>query len=248
MVKLLRYFKLLLVSFILLGLSSCAIHNKFPYICFLPGCVKNQLGITDAKNKGKVLKKERIGKRKKRKIKRENRRNKTEGGITSVHHPHETNEEKINRKKEEKATAELAANREQKKQDSLAAIAEANKKYIDPLAGQNQVENKTVSGDSLIIYYPLNSDTLSLPDKERLKKYIEELKQKPYNKLKILGYTDNSGTLSESRAKKVREYLIEYGLPKSKLFIEDKGSKNPNYDNATDDGRRLNRRVVILLQ
>ncbi len=231
-----------------MSLSSCAIHNKFPYICFLPGCVKNQLGITTAINKGKVLKKELAGKRKRRQVKRESKKNKTEGGIVDRSRPQETHEERDQRRKDEKTAKEVHEKQEQKTTDSLAIVNAANKKYLDPLAGENQKPVKPSGGDSLIIYYPVNVDVLSLPDKERIKNYIEDISKTKYNKIKIQGFTDNTGVLSKERAQLVSNYFEELGISKNKLFIEDKGSKDPYYDNSTDDGKRLNRRVVITLE
>jgi outer membrane protein OmpA-like peptidoglycan-associated protein len=253
----LEKFRSYLISFLILillvSVSSCAIHPRFPYICFRKSCVLGQLGITAAMNAGKVKRKEIKGTRKRRQIKRDAKRNRaeTEGTIDKPR-IHETHEEREARRKDEKAAAKLAEEQNQKKEDSLSAIAYANKAYINPSTGQNQEtrtpESKQQEEDSLIIYYDVNTFELSLPDKEKLNRYLESLSKTNYSKLRISGYTDNSGVFSKERVEKIEEFLLQKGLPKNKLILEDKGSKNPSYSNQTDDGRHHNRRVVILKQ
>ncbi|WP_077071761.1 OmpA family protein [Mailhella massiliensis] len=65
------------------------------------------------------------------------------------------------------------------------------------------------------------------------------------------GWTDSIGTdaynkvLSQNRANTVKAYLVEQGVPASKLTAIGMG-KSFKYDNATEEGRYLNRRVELL--
>lgn len=65
------------------------------------------------------------------------------------------------------------------------------------------------------------------------------------------GWTDSVGTdaynkvLSQNRANAVKAYLVEQGVPASKLSAIGMG-KSFKYDNATEEGRYLNRRVELL--
>jgi OOP family OmpA-OmpF porin len=66
----------------------------------------------------------------------------------------------------------------------------------------------------------------------------------------IEGHTDSVGTvpynqaLSERRANSVTKWLLEKGYT-GKLVVVGKGKLSPKFDNKTDDGRHLNRRVEI---
>ena len=67
------------------------------------------------------------------------------------------------------------------------------------------------------------------------------------------GHTDNTGSdatnqaLSEARAQTVRRALITLGVPEPRLRTEAYSYKRPVASNATEEGRRLNRRVEVLV-
>ena len=67
--------------------------------------------------------------------------------------------------------------------------------------------------------------------------------------LAISGHTDATGdtytnlSLSESRAKACYDYLIAKGVSTDRLSYVGFGETRPIATNATDEGRRLNRRV-----
>lgn len=72
--------------------------------------------------------------------------------------------------------------------------------------------------------------------------------------VRIVGHTDSTGTdaindpLSLARARTVRDYLEDRGVPASRLMIEGRGSRQPVADNGSDAGRAKNRRVEIFLR
>ena len=65
------------------------------------------------------------------------------------------------------------------------------------------------------------------------------------------GFTDSIGSeaynlkLSQRRADSVRQYLVDKGVPASRLDAVGKGEGSPIADNATAEGRAQNRRVVL---
>ncbi len=72
-------------------------------------------------------------------------------------------------------------------------------------------------------------------------------------KVRIVGHTDSTGSdavndpLSMERARAVRNYLEDRGVPGSRMDIAGRGSHEPLADNSTDMGRAKNRRVEIFL-
>lgn len=72
--------------------------------------------------------------------------------------------------------------------------------------------------------------------------------------LTIVGHTDNVGSqeynqkLSERRAKAVDDYLANKGVLLQRLTYLGRGESAPRASNATEEGRRLNRRVEILVE
>ena len=76
---------------------------------------------------------------------------------------------------------------------------------------------------------------------------------KEYNQtiVEVSGHTDSIGTdavnqrISEQRAHSVANYLIGQGLMRERFEIVGFGKSMPIADNATDQGRALNRRVEI---
>ena len=77
------------------------------------------------------------------------------------------------------------------------------------------------------------------------------LSRSPETKVEIKGYTDNVGTaeynqiLSEKRAGTVKNYLVQKGVEKGRLFPVGFGFRMNNSSNKTEAGRALNRRVEI---
>jgi outer membrane protein OmpA-like peptidoglycan-associated protein len=75
----------------------------------------------------------------------------------------------------------------------------------------------------------------------------------PNTRFLIEGHTDSQGSdaynlkLSDERAASVKNYLIEKGLPASRLSSEGFGETKPVANNATAAGRQQNRRVEISL-
>jgi outer membrane protein OmpA-like peptidoglycan-associated protein len=71
--------------------------------------------------------------------------------------------------------------------------------------------------------------------------------------IQINGHTDHIGAeemnvqLSTQRAKTVFEYLINSGIGKERLRYKGYGSAKPVADNATEKGRKENRRTEFIL-
>ena len=72
-------------------------------------------------------------------------------------------------------------------------------------------------------------------------------------KLKLAGYTDNTGSLqlnmrlSKERAEAVKHYLVSKGANPANIEAAGYGPNDPIATNATPEGRQLNRRVEFIL-
>lgn len=86
---------------------------------------------------------------------------------------------------------------------------------------------------------------------EQLTNISEILKVFPKVKIKIGGYTDNTGNpkdnqiLSAERAKTVQNELIAKGIDSARIESEGYGSDHPVASNDTEDGRQQNRRIDL---
>ncbi len=73
------------------------------------------------------------------------------------------------------------------------------------------------------------------------------------SQIKVEGHTDNTGTaelnqtLSEQRARNVMEFLIEIGVERLRLRSSGYGMTRPDASNETEEGRKINRRVDIIV-
>ncbi|CAN0605118.1 unnamed protein product, partial [Ectocarpus sp. 12 AP-2014] len=71
--------------------------------------------------------------------------------------------------------------------------------------------------------------------------------------VEIQGHTDSTGSaarnqaLSVSRASSVQSVLELFGIPAARTRAKGYGASMPVADNATEDGRQLNRRVDFVL-
>ncbi|MDD2635117.1 MAG: OmpA family protein [Bacteroidales bacterium] len=103
------------------------------------------------------------------------------------------------------------------------------------------------------IFFEFNSSELLTASFTELDKLSEIIKSKPGLRIEIRGHTDNVGsnsynkTLSVKRAAAVYDYLISRGLDKTGLKYRGFGNRVPVADNETEEGRRLNRRVEIII-
>ena len=99
------------------------------------------------------------------------------------------------------------------------------------------------------IYFDVDSYELLQQSYNELTRLYTLLEVNPKMKIELRGHTDNTGTragnqrLSDDRAKAVLEYLVERGIERRRLTSHGYGETVPVADNATAEGRALNRRV-----
>lgn len=116
-----------------------------------------------------------------------------------------------------------------------------------------QVRLKKVKKDESVVlhnvFFDVESFELKPESRVELNKLAEFLNLQPSVKIEISGHTDNTGlrqnniTLSENRAKAVRQYLIEKGINANRLSFKGYADTKPIADNNTEVGRQKNRRT-----
>jgi OOP family OmpA-OmpF porin len=93
--------------------------------------------------------------------------------------------------------------------------------------------------------------SLQPASQEQLGNIAAILKAYPQVKVKIGGYTDNTGDpsanqqLSQQRADTVMSQLVTLGVDPSRMSSQGYGQDNPVADNSTDEGRQKNRRIAL---
>lgn len=101
------------------------------------------------------------------------------------------------------------------------------------------------------IFFDFNSSVLEVASYYSLDKQAEFLIKERQLSLQIEGHTDSLGSneynkeLSEARANSVKSYLISKGVAANRLTVRGIGAEQPVSDNETEEGRKLNRRVVF---
>lgn len=101
------------------------------------------------------------------------------------------------------------------------------------------------------VFFANDSDQLSIPAQQILRKVAEVIKQSSASLIEVGGYTDDAGDaeynlrLSAVRAAAVRDYLYGLGVKKSRLHVRGYGEASPRADNASPEGRAMNRRVEL---
>ena len=103
------------------------------------------------------------------------------------------------------------------------------------------------------VLFAFNKAELSAQAAPRLDKLANFLQQFPDRKLLIEGYTDSVGSdsynqdLSDRRAQAVRDALVQRGVDSSRISARGYGKAHPVADNASPEGRAMNRRVEIVI-
>jgi outer membrane protein OmpA-like peptidoglycan-associated protein/Tol biopolymer transport system component len=101
------------------------------------------------------------------------------------------------------------------------------------------------------LFFDLGKATLKPESEPELKRILQVMKENTALVIEISGHTDNTGSdeinnkLSIERANAVRENLLKGGIDQARIKTKGYGKSKPKADNATEEGRQINRRVEI---
>lgn len=99
------------------------------------------------------------------------------------------------------------------------------------------------------IAFELDSARLDSASAPLLERAFAILKEHPALSIEVSGHTSSEGDadrnfdLSLRRAQTVRDYLVKRGIAEGRILTVGHGAEVPIADNATEDGRRKNRRI-----
>ena len=103
------------------------------------------------------------------------------------------------------------------------------------------------------IFFDFGKATLRNESYPELERVISLLEKNPKLSIEIQGHTDNVGddnsnlTLSENRAKAVKDYILNKGIKEKQITSKGFGESKPIVPNTSDTNRQENRRVDFLI-
>jgi len=152
--------------------------------------------------------------------------------------------------------ARLAAEESERlKQEAIRQKEEMRARLLRQL---NQVLETKDTPRGLVVNMPdvlfdIAQYTLKPAARERLARISGIVGAYPDLLLEVEGHTDSIGSddynqkLSEKRAESVRDYLVNSGVSTDKVIARGLGKSEPVADNKTSAGRKLNRRVEMIV-
>lgn len=130
--------------------------------------------------------------------------------------------------------------------------AEEIKKQVPNAKVERVGEGIEIEFESKVLF-DYDQSGLKTEAKTSLNEFVTILKKFPDTNIEIQGHTDNKGSdayndaLSQRRANAVMVYLIDKGIPNSRMNPKAMGENFPKYTNDTEEGRSQNRRVEFLI-
>src|SRR5205085_7993816 len=155
-----------------------------------------------------------------------------------------------------RASAQAEAENQRLAADEAIRQKEAMRERL--LKQLNQVLETKDSDRGLIVSMPdvlfdTGQYTLKPAARERLARISGIVLAYPDLKLEVEGHTDSTGShefnqrLSEKRAASVRDYLVDANVPVNNVMARGLAETDPVADNKTAAGRKLNRRVEMIV-
>lgn len=103
------------------------------------------------------------------------------------------------------------------------------------------------------VYFNRGTSELLQESFAELDRIVDMMEENPTVKIELAGHTDNQGSsklnikLSQDRVEKVKQYLGEHGVEMKRIKGKGYGGSQPVASNASEETRKLNRRVEITI-
>ncbi|MCP9235985.1 OmpA family protein [Lewinella sp. JB7] len=121
-------------------------------------------------------------------------------------------------------------------------------------AGATTAEVIQLSATEFKLRFPFNSETETIsPEVDEYLSGMARSIVSGRGRVRIVGHTDDIGTPADNlalglrRAEFVKSILVSQGAPADRIEVSSRGEGQPEAPNATEEGRRRNRRAVITL-
>ena len=159
-----------------------------------------------------------------------------------------------------RANAIAAANAAEKaRRDSIAA---AEKARLDSIAAAEELLRQRIAhinalkaaGESVTVHFETGGADLKFKPEEQpiIDEICAVMAEDKSMRIVITGHTDNTGNAQQNlnvwgkkRAEALKAYMVKQGVSPDQIKCESKGQNEPVADNATAEGRALNRRANI---
>lgn len=139
-----------------------------------------------------------------------------------------------------------------KRADAQQSIRPLVSNVADPDTATKRTADRTAISVDTDVLFAYGKADLTPQAQGTLHKVAAQLSEKGTGNVSVVGYTDSTGsesfnqTLSEQRARAVQQALQKLvHQPELTFTSSGKGENDPVADNATADGRKLNRRVTV---
>ncbi|XLS29007.1 OmpA family protein [Flavobacteriaceae bacterium M23B6Z8] len=134
-------------------------------------------------------------------------------------------------------------------------LAEKNVEETSNLEEKLEAMAKQIKADPLILYFNTGASEINLNESQRSKiALISSYLDKKEGAICIVtGHTDDTGNrqknieLGQQRADFIKIYLVNNGIPESKINANSEGPDAPIASNITEEGRAKNRRTEVTI-
>ncbi|RMG40727.1 MAG: OmpA family protein [Candidatus Dadabacteria bacterium] len=136
-------------------------------------------------------------------------------------------------------------------------LIQENRKLLEELRSRGADARTTERGVVVNlgdVYFEFDSDRLTAEARDTIRKIAEVLRDAPERHVSVEGHTDSIGTfaynqdLSERRARSVASELVYDGISRQRISTRGFGETRPIASNKTAAGRRMNRRVEVIVE